>query len=381
MTAGVEWHQEGPGEVHVVDASSVPGAPADTRLVALLAGDDDTDLSRRAAALVREVPDPPHAAFVVDVYQPARISSDTAAEMVDALFGLLNGRADGALCVTDLLVRETARRAGASGGLREPWLALPAVRATPTFGDVESEVAAFLPGVEIARRRSLFGVPGLTARGADGGSVRVRLPRARQPMSESIAAAVDTLLGVRARFGRSARGIDGLSFDNGGIDLAHGNTAGQAEGASGVIVLAPSFAATEAEAEVRRLRAVQGRMLRPALSNARPMLRVDEVIAHECWHYLDAEVRTSGGSYVELNAALGEALGVESLELALRGRERDAPASWRAAHARLVEEVSEYAATNPREATAEMFSRWWCAEGSPVVARFGELIAQFFPPV
>ena len=48
---------------------------------------------------------------------------------------------------------------------------------------------------------------------------------------------------------------------------------------------------------------------------------------------------------------------------------------------RLVDEVSEYATTNPREATAEMFKLWWCRDGapSPVVARFGELIEEFFP--
>jgi hypothetical protein len=82
---------------------------------------------------------------------------------------------------------------------------------------------------------------------------------------------------------------------------------------------------------------------------------------------------------VEFNAALGDALGVESLEHALRGRERGAPAEWQAAHAQLVRDVSNYAGTNPREATAEMFSLWWRGDrASPVVARFGELVEQHF---
>jgi hypothetical protein len=105
------------------------------------------------------------------------------------------------------------------------------------------------------------------------------------------------------------------------------------------------------------------------------------VVAHECWHYLDAEIRVSGSAYVEFNAGLGDALGVASLELALRGREPGAPAEWRDAHARLVRDVSAYAGTSPREATAEMFGIWWCSPGphAPVVERFGELVERYFP--
>ena len=81
------------------------------------------------------------------------------------------------------------------------------------------------------------------------------------------------------------------------------------------------------------------------------------------------------------NAALGDALGVGTLEHALRGRERDAPPEWRAAHERLVQDVSAYAGTNPREASAEMFSLWWTtpAPRPPVIERFGELVERYFP--
>src|SRR5262249_22561390 len=206
-----------------------------------------------------------------------------------------------------------------------------------------------------------------------GDAVRVRLPRDVELMAEPVAAAAETALAVKARFGRAASGIDVLSFDSGGIALSTGDVAGQAEGGSGVVVLSPNFVGADLLEQERRSRAQSGRRTRPALATERPFHTLDQVVAHECWHYLDAEIRVSGSAYVAFNRALGEALGVESLELALRGRERDAPTAWRAALARLVDEVSAYAATSPREATAEMFARWWCGGASPVVVRFGEL--------
>ena len=72
---------------------------------------------------------------------------------------------------------------------------------------------------------------------------------------------------------------------------------------------------------------------------------------------------------------------METLEHAVKGGSAKAPAPWQAAHRRLMDEVSLYATTNVREATAEMFKQWWCRTGptSPVVTRFGELVDQFFP--
>jgi hypothetical protein len=362
-------------ELELVTPGSVqPGLSAATRLMAVeRGGPDDPEW---ILAVLRDAPASEGRGLILDVLRPERVGVIEAGVVVDAALELADG---GRLCVTDELVRAEARSLGCVGGLREPWLAMPASRGAPEPVAVEAAVEAFLPGTEVRRRRSLFGVLGLVATRAGAGSVRVRLPRSGALMAEPIAAAVDTLLAVRARFGRAAVGMHALSFDNGGVDLSHGNTAGQAEGASGVIVVAPSYVAGDAEGEVRRVRRSQGRSMRPAVCDDRPMLRLDEVVAHECWHYLDAEIRTSGSAYVEFHRVLGEALGVDSLELALRGRERDAPPAWQAAHVRLVHEVSAYGATSPREATAEMFSRWWCGEGSPVVSRFGELVEQLFP--
>ena len=60
------------------------------------------------------------------------------------------------------------------------------------------------------------------------------------------------------------------------------------------------------------------------------------------------------------------------------------PSRWRAGFRRIVAEVSPYATTNIREATAELFKLWWCASPqsppAPLVARFGALLDRYYPP-
>jgi hypothetical protein len=65
----------------------------------------------------------------------------------------------------------------------------------------------------------------------------------------------------------------------------------------------------------------------------------------------------------------------------LRGGSASAPPAWQHAYARVVDEVSQYAKTSPREAKAEMFMLWWCRTGtpSPLVARFGEVVEAALP--
>jgi hypothetical protein len=72
---------------------------------------------------------------------------------------------------------------------------------------------------------------------------------------------------------------------------------------------------------------------------------------------------------------------VETLEHAIKGGSDRAPAEWQAAHERLARDVSLYATTNPREATAEMFEQWWSrgSAASPVVQRFGQLVDEYLP--
>ena len=116
----------------------------------------------------------------------------------------------------------------------------------------------------------------------------------------------------------------------------------------------------------------------------RPLFPIDGVVAHEYWHNLDTTVLATPGVYVEINRALGAELGVETFEHALRGREATAPPAWQQALRRIMHEVSPYATTNMREATAEMFKLWWCAPPrlppAPLVARFGALLDRYYPP-
>jgi hypothetical protein len=331
----------------------------------------------------------PVARLAVDVV--GIVDVDTARELLDcALEHVELGTASTLRLVTsDDLLRRRARhlgfRAPLRGALERSLLGAAPVSATTESLDdlaqVVSVVGALLPGVDVAAAGGLFRAFELRARFDADAQVKARLPRRGDLMAEPIAAAIDTVRAIKARFGPAASGIRKVSFDHGGQALATGDIAGMAEGASGVVVLTPNFASAGLLADERRFRADMGRPVRPSPANARPCWVLDGVVAHECWHYLDAEVRVSGTTYVEFNAALGDALGVPSLEHALRGRDPGSPSEWRAAHATLVREVSAYAGTNPREATAEMFKLWWADPQypSPVVARFGELVERHFP--
>jgi hypothetical protein len=196
-------------------------------------------------------------------------------------------------------------------------------------------------------------------------------------MAEPVATAIDTTLAVKRRFGRAAAGVLGLSFDHGGSQFATGAVVGSAESATGTVFLSPNLACADEMTAQRRREGGTGR----SASVPPPFTALEGVTAHELWHNLDAAIQVAG-TYTEFNRLLGEALHVATFEHALRGGEPRAPAEWREARVRLAREVSVYATTSPREATAEMFKLWWCSSGvaSPLVARFGELVDRFYPP-
>ena len=79
-----------------------------------------------------------------------------------------------------------------------------------------------------------------------------------------------------------------------------------------------------------------------------PFNQIDGTTAHEMWHQMEGafEARRSMDG-IDLRRGLGEALGVETLEQAVNGVRPRSPESWKAAHARLVNEVSAYGATAP----------------------------------
>ena len=110
---------------------------------------------------------------------------------------------------------------------------------------------------------------------------------------------------------------------------------------------------------------------------------LDGIIAHEVWHQIEGATEARSYAWgVELRRRLGEHLGVATLEHAILGRAPGAADAWRHANERLAREASPYAATLPREATAELFMLWWLMpeEGrTPVVRAFGEAVGALLP--
>ena len=325
----------------------------------------------------------------VTLLTPLTIGRDSARALVDTLADVGDTKADGPplVFVHDALVRFEARAAGWTGGLREP-LTRPGGTGAPDNenGDPRiAAIAAMLPGAEV--RRSGFGRHMLTLKiaGGDGRTkVRVKMPDRDDVMAETIASAVDTTLAVKRRFGRMASGVRALAFDHGGGQFADGSVAGSAESGTGTIFLNTNLAfADDLVAQRLRVAAEGGRGVSAIVPP--PFTPLEGVVAHELWHNLDATIQTTPGVYFEFNRALGEELGVATFEYALRGGEATAPPEWRAARVRIVQEVSVYATTNMREATAEMFKLWWCsrpeAPPPPLVACFGTLVDQYYPPV
>jgi hypothetical protein len=338
--------------------------------------DDGTLLA--TLTLTRTNPGDP-ISVIVEPARGALVRLEDARALVDAIDALADAVRDPIACaVHDELGRDEARRRGWTGPLRGPLTPSPG----PTDGTTVAErVGALLPGTQVSRHRTLsrhavtldISVPYDRV-------VRVRVPARDDVMAESVAAAVDTMLAVRRRFGQRA-GVTKLDFDPGGAGFAGGSIVGTAEGATGVAVLNPTMILAS-ELAANRLQLDTTGSVRISAPVPPPWFPVDGVTAHECWHFMDRAITTSPEHYTELHRALGASLGVESFELALRGSEHGAPPAWQRAHERLVREVSPYAATSPREATAELFVRWWFGPpgASTVVDTFGALVDRWLPP-
>ena len=109
---------------------------------------------------------------------------------------------------------------------------------------------------------------------------------------------------------------------------------------------------------------------------------LDGVVAHELWHEMESSFMARRyRDSMEMRRQLGAYFDVDTLERAVLGGRPGSPPAWWEAHRRLTTEVSAYAGTTIREATAEMFKQWWCRTGTPtgVVRRFGELVDEFLP--
>jgi hypothetical protein len=324
---------------------------------------------------------------------------------------MARARAEGATEIAfsspSLLLRDAARRAGLRGPVRVPLVADIDAVAWPTPGDGRAPVpnrqerqawlvfALGQMGVAATAPRPAGAVGRLARRlasgvgdtlevvisWAPGQTFVISAPDRYDLMPEPLALTADTAAAVLRRFPHQAAAVTLVSFDQALYGLKEGLYAGVAVGSVPAIHLMIGFVTVEAFLQTlpqndEPLRLSSTAQVPP------PFTPVDAVVAHELWHRIESVFEANHyRSSIEFRRQLGLHLGVATLEHAVKGAEATAPPPWRTAHRRLVDEVSAYAGTAQKEATAEMFKLWWCRTGpvSRVVARFGELVDQFFP--
>ena len=310
----------------------------------------------------------------------------------------VTGRAFVSLDGSDVLLRYQARRAGLRGGLREPLTGVLA----PTAGESHADptrtpsaellgrlVEAMVPGT-VVRAGSVRGVvrwawSGLPAMVdlavglPDGDRMVVRCGEAADVVPESLALAIDTVVSVRRRIPLAAGAVRTVSFDHSDHGFTASKYAGAAELNRAVIHLNASLAFASGLDVMARTRATDRQQRSPARVPP-PATYIDGVTAHEMWHQIESALEArSYAETIEFRRSLGQSLGVDTLEQVVLGGRRGAKPAWRSAHDQLTAEVSSYAGTAPREATAEMFKLWWCCPPdawSPLVRHFGDLIGR-----
>jgi hypothetical protein len=317
---------------------------------------------------------------------------------------------------SQLLLRYVARASGFGGPLRGALSlsldppALPTMAPGAGAGAPEdrflADLNSLLPGTTVtaakrpagwlrsALRSASAGVAGTIHFTVNDGSgikpLWVAAPLNDDVMAECVAMAVDTAMAIRRRFHPHVDGVR-MFFDQSIHGLRSGEIAGLAEAYVRDVHLNPAFAlARELEVldrqrqERRSARSPEQVARRGPITVLPPFTRVDSVVAHEFWHQI--EFGFESGQYrnsVEFRRAVGGYFGVETLEHVLKGGAPHAAPEWRIARARLAAEVSDYATTNPKEATAELFTQWWCtrADPPPSARFFGEVMERFFPLV
>ena len=308
----------------------------------------------------------------------------------------------------DLLIRYEAHRAGFVSDLRGPLV--PGDRPIGPYGGLldrrdgdgerdagwlAGEVGRVVTGASVTADRAPRAF-GRLARGATAGfgdmarlvvrpaggapAFVVAVPIRDDVIAESVALAIDTTLAVRRTFGGAIDHLKTVSFDHAAHGMVKGRYAGMANANASVVHINASFALADDLLDLRRGREASPPK-RPSGQVGGPFTAIDGTTAHELWHQMEAafEARHYADS-IQFRRALGEYFGVETIEQVTNGGHARSPDAWRAAYARLGEEVSPYATTNPREATAEMFKFWWCIAGPlpPVIRQFGALLETYF---
>ncbi|HUQ40289.1 MAG TPA: hypothetical protein VM030_09050 [Acidimicrobiales bacterium] len=302
------------------------------------------------------------------------------------------------LDVVDPLVRFHARRSGFAGGLRRPLSKAPLEAEGPGGGgepatpsELLGAVQSLVPRASITARpargvvrRATSGLPAmidLTVEVHDGPRLTVSCPDRVDVVPETIALAIDTAAVIRSRFAVAGEAVQSILFDHSAGGFRRSKWAGMAHPNLAAIHLNASLAFAEGLDVLAR----QPSSSAPPAPTPPPATAVDGIVAHECWHQMEAtlEVRRYRDT-MAFRQRLGEHFGVATIEHAVLGGTSGAPAAWAEAHRRLTEEVSPYAGTSRREATAEMFALWWCGSPggwSPAVAHFGEAVtAQLLEP-
>jgi hypothetical protein len=278
--------------------------------------------------------------------------------------------------VQDALIRHRLREAGYTGALRERLRRGPPLE-RPV--DPIEQLCAFVPHLDVVAHLNSRRALRLEV-GAEGipGTLDVGMPR-RPMFVEEVAACLDTVFALKRALAPMADCVHRVFFgDSKWGEPPAARWAGLAHG-DGRFTVDGNQVFVDDVVALRRARQEQRSPISNVAAVPLPYTKVDGITAHEVWHLVDREIVRSGLDYVTFHHALGEPLGVETLEAALRGRRDNADPEMRRAAARLALQVSLYATTNRREATAEMFERWWCSDGDhhrPVVARFGELVEE-----
>ena len=191
---------------------------------------------------------------------------------------------------------------------------------------------------------------------AHGPSLTVSCPDRADLVPGTIALAMDTAVAIRDRFAVARDAVQTVLFDHSDTGFRRSKWAGLADPNLATIHLNASIAFAEGLDVLAR----QPRSSTPTAAIPPPATAVDGIVAHECWHQMEAalEVRRYRDT-MTFRQRLGEHFGVATIEHAvLGGTSGGAPAAWAEAHRRLTEEVSPYAGTSRREATVEMFALW-----------------------
>jgi hypothetical protein len=342
------------------------------------------------------------------------VTVDDVYDIAAALAYRAASRGAGRLLLTSptVVVRHAAREYGGYGRLRDPVeLNLERAVRAPFRGGNRSERAAILtqaltefgitvvpvrpPGPIGRVSRRLTGGVGDTIRmkigWGPGRTFTLSVPDRPDLMPEGVARIADTAVSVARRFPIEGGSIREIAVDRSEWGLSKGEHSGVAALQEATIhlntghVLAYSAMELHRQRAAETKRAMDRRIAKRQVSGAPqlPFVAADATTAHEMWHLIEAvfEAKRFKQS-IEFRRQLGRHLGVETLEHAVKGHEQNAPDNWKAACARLSDEVSPYATTSADEASAELFKAWWCRTGdlTPVVSRFGELLDEFFVP-